>query len=179
MDSLEEDGNLGKLMTVKEAIGHFPPLAPGECDPRIPNHRARALSDLNLKRISCAPPGESNLYLKNTPYGDLSLGCHQRLEKRQGKPSFSDTYTRMSGDDVGPTITTRSLSVSNGRFAHYDTRQNRAITPREAASLQTFPKGYVFFPEESMEFASTLIGNAVPPKLAKFFGAYIVGRLSN
>jgi len=174
---LEENSNLKKLVTVEETIGHLPPLASGEADSNIPNHRARALSDLNLKRISCAPPGETNLYLKNTPYGDLSLGCHQRLEKRQGKPSFSDTYTRMRGDDVAPTITTRSMSVSNGRFAHYDIKQNRAITPREAALLQTFPRSYVFYPEESMEFASTLIGNAVPPRLAKFFGGYILDRL--
>lgn len=175
---LEQNDALKKLVSVEETIGHLPPLAPGEAHPNIPNHQARALSDLNLKRISCAPPGESNQYLKTTPYGDLSLGCHQRLEKRQGKPSFSDTYTRMRGSDVAPTITTRSMSVSNGRFAHYDTKQNRAITPREAALLQTFPNGYIFFPQDSMEFACTLIGNAVPPKLAKFFGEYIVGRLT-
>lgn len=176
-DVLEQNLSLRKLVTVEETIGHLPPLAPGETDRKIPNHRARALSELNLKRISCAPPGETNQYLKNTPYGDLSLGCHQRLEQRQGKPSFSDTYTRMRGDQVGPTITTRAISVSNGRFAHYDIKQNRALTPREAALLQTFPNGYVFFPEDSMEFASTLIGNAVPPKLAKFFGSYILDRL--
>lgn len=174
---LQQDDLLKKLVTVQETIGHLPSLASGEGDPSIPNHSARALSDLNLKRISCAKPGESNSYLKNTPYGDLSLGCHQRLEKRQGKPSFSDTYTRMRGDDVAPTITTRAMSVSNGRFAHYDTKQNRAITPREAALLQTFPNSYIFYPQDSMEFACTLIGNAVPPKLAKFFGNYIVERL--
>lgn len=174
---LEENASLTSTATVAETIGHLPPLASGEFDPNIPNHRARALSDLNLKRISCAPPGESNRYLKNTRYGDLSLDCHRRLESRQGKSSFSDTYTRMRGDGVAPTITTRCMSVSNGRFAHYDTEQNRAITPREAALLQTFPTSYVFYPEESMEFASTLIGNAVPPRLAKFFGSYILDRL--
>lgn len=174
---LEENPSVKKYVTVQETIGHLPPLAPGESDPKVPNHRARALSELNLKRISCALPGETNRYLKNTPYGDLSLGCHQRLEQRQGKPSFSDTYTRMRPDDVAPTITTRCVSVSNGRFAHYDTKQNRAITPREAALLQTFPRSYVFFPEENLDFVSTLIGNAVPPKLAKFFGSYILDRL--
>lgn len=174
---VEANPRFKRHVTVHETIGHLPPLASGESDPNVPNHRARSLSDLNLKRISCALPGETNRYLKETPYGDLSLGCHQRLEKRQGAPSFSDTYTRMRGDDVAPTITTRSVSVSNGRFAHYDTKQNRAITPREAALLQTFPSGYVFFPEENLEFGSTLIGNAVPPRLAKFFGAYILQRL--
>jgi DNA (cytosine-5)-methyltransferase 1 len=111
--------------------------------------------------------------LKNTRYGDLSLGCHNRLEAKAGKASFTDTYTRMRGDDVGPTITTRCVSVSNGRFAHYDTDQNRGITPKEAALLQTFPNEYVFYPESGSEFVAVLIGNAVPPKLAKFFGRYI------
>ena len=67
-------------VTVKDAIGDLPPLAAGETDPNTPNHRARALSDLNLKRISCAPPGKSNLYLKDTPYGDLTLACHRRMK---------------------------------------------------------------------------------------------------
>jgi DNA (cytosine-5)-methyltransferase 1 len=174
---LESNAKLKKIVTVQETIGHLPPLAPGESSSSVPNHRARALSDLNLKRISCALPGETNRYLKDTVYGDLSLDCHQRLEERQGKASFSDTYTRMRGDDVAPTITTRCVSVSNGRFAHYDIKQNRAITPREAALLQTFPRSYIFYPEDSLDFASTLIGNAVPPQLAKFFGAYIKERL--
>lgn len=174
---LEKNPKLKRYVTVEETIGHLPALAAGEFDSAVPNHRARSLSELNLKRISCAPPGQSNAYLRDTPYGDLSLGCHRRLEERQGSPSFSDTYTRMRGDVIAPTITTRCISVSNGRFGHYDTKQNRAITPREAALLQTFPRGYVFFPEENIGFASTLIGNAVPPRLAKFFGKYILDRL--
>lgn len=167
------DPDLKKYVTVAEAIGHLPPLAAGESHPTIKNHHARALSEINLKRIASAPPGETNAYLKNTRYGDLSLNCHKRLEAKAGKSSFSDTYTRMRGDDVGPTITTRCISVSNGRFAHYDTDQNRGITPKEAALLQTFPDDYIFYPEEQGEFTSTLIGNAVPPRLARFFGSYI------
>lgn len=174
---ITENPALKKFVSVREAIGSLPPVAAGEVHPKLPNHRARGLSDLNLKRISCAPPGESNRYLRNTPYGDLSLACHRNLEKRQGAPSFSDTYTRMRGDDVAPTITTKFISITNGRFGHFDVRQNRAITPREAALLQTFPNQYVFFPEESLDFTATLIGNAVPPKLAEFFGRYIIDRL--
>jgi DNA (cytosine-5)-methyltransferase 1 len=167
------DPDLKKYVTVAEAIGHLPPLAAGEAHPTIKNHHARALSEINLKRIASAPPGETNAYLKNTRYGDLSLNCHRRLEAKAGKASFSDTYTRMRGDDVGPTITTRCISVSNGRFAHYDTDQNRGITPKEAALLQTFPDDYIFYPEELGEFTSTLIGNAVPPRLARYFGSYL------
>lgn len=168
-----KDARLKKPVTVRDAIGHLPPLAAGEVHPHIPNHRARSLSELNLKRISCALPGESNAYLRNTPYGDLSLQCHRRLEKERGQASFADTYTRMDGDAVGPTITTKSMAISNGRFGHFDTLQNRAITPREAASLQTFPQKYVFYPEHNVEFTCTLIGNAVPPKLAKYLGRFV------
>lgn len=173
----DTDPDLKRYVTVAETIGHLPPLAAGEAHSLVKNHRARSLSDINLKRISCALPGESNRYLKNTRYGDLSLDCHKRLKTKTGGESFTDTYTRIKGDDIAPTITTRCISISNGRFGHYDIDQNRAITPREAALLQTFPEDYVFYPEDSMEFAAVLIGNAVPPKLAKFFGTYLKTRI--
>ena len=173
----DADADLERYVTVAETIGHLPPLAAGEAHPVIRNHRARALNDINLKRISCAIPGESNAYLENTPYGDLSLECHKRLKDKFGHASFTDTYTRMHGGEVGPTITTRCNSVSNGRFGHYDVNQNRAITPKEAALLQTFPEDYIFFPEERADFTATLIGNAVPPRLAKFFGAYLRSKI--
>ena len=174
---LTKNPSLRKYVSVRKTIGKLPPIAAGESHAKIPNHRARNLGELNLKRISCAPPGLSNRYLIDTPYGDLSLACHQRIEKKTGERSFSDTYTRMHGDEPAPTITTKFISISNGRFGHYDTRQNRAITPREAALLQTFPRNYVFYPEDNLEFTATLIGNAVPPKLAKFFGEYIAQTL--
>lgn len=170
----EADESYEDPVTVAETIGHLPPIAAGEVHPEIHNHRSRALTPLNLKRISCAPPGANNSYLMNTPYGDLSLECHKRVVKKWGSPSFTDTYTRMRGDDVAPTITTKCISVSNGRFTHFDTMQNRALSPREAALLQTFPEDYIFFPEENLDFSAAIIGNAVPPRLAAFFGSKIV-----
>ena len=169
----DSDDKVTNPTTVQEVIGDLPPIAAGEVDSKIPNHRTRALNDINLKRISCAPPGKSNSYLKNTPYGDLSLPCHQRL----ARPSFTDTYTRMAGDQPAPTITTKFLSITNGRFGHYDVQQHRAISIKEGALLQTFPKKYVFYPEDNMNFSATLIGNAVPPKIVKFFGKYIARTL--
>ncbi len=159
--------------TVKMSIGHLPPLAAGECDPDIPNHRTRALSDTNLKRIASVLPGQSNVHLKSTPYGDLTLDCH----KRMSKPSFSDTYTRMAGDHVSPTITTKFISITNGRFGHYDVQQNRGLSIKEGMLLQTFPEDYIFYPRDNIHFAATLIGNAVPPKIAKFFGKHILKTL--
>ena len=178
--SIPDSDETANRVTVKDAIGHLPSLAAGENYPwkkirnhrgkKIRNHRARALSDLNLKRISCAPPGKSNRYLKDTPYGDLTLTCHRKMQAT----AFGDTYTRMAGDQLSPTITTKFVSITNGRFGHYDVEQNRGISIKEGALLQTFPEEYVFYPENNMYFSATLIGNAVPPKIAKFFGEYIL-----
>lgn len=79
----------------------------------------------------------------------------------------------MRADDLAPTITTKCVSITNGRFGHYDPAQHRGLTPREAALLQTFPDDYVFYPENNLQFAATLIGNAVPPKLGQFFGDHV------
>jgi DNA (cytosine-5)-methyltransferase 1 len=163
------------MRTVEDAIGHLPSLCAGEAHHEIPNHRARALSDLNLKRISCAVPGETNRYLKNTPYGDLSLACHQRM----ATPSFGDTYTRVKGDDQSPTVTTKFLSVTNGRFGHFDVNQNRGLSIKEGALLQSFPDDYVFYPQDNLQFSATLIGNAVPPAVACYFGKHISKELAS
>jgi DNA (cytosine-5)-methyltransferase 1 len=80
----------------------------------------------------------------------------------------------MVADQPSPTITTKCHSISNGRFGHFDVKQIRAISPREAAALQSFPDDYIFFPIERLEPVSRMIGNAVPPKLARFFSEYLV-----
>lgn len=161
------------MVSVREAIGHLPPLAAGEQHPRIPNHRARALQQINFKRLKAARPGQSNAYMKDLPQGDLSLACHRKVNKKFGTRCFTDVYTRMHPDRPSPTITTKSHSISNGRFGHYDTKQVRAITPREAAILQSFPENYVFYPTDELEPVARMIGNAVPPKLAAFYSRYL------
>ena len=79
----------------------------------------------------------------------------------------------MAPDRPSPTITTKCHSISNGRFGHYDTGQLRGISLREAAILQSFPEGYVFYPGDQIEPIARMIGNAVPPKLAAFFAGYL------
>ena len=162
------------IVSVREAIGHLPAIKAGEQHANIPNHRTRALSELNFRRLAAAQPGQSNAYLVDTPHGDLSLDCHKKLNKRLGGPCFTDVYTRMSPDRPSPTITTKCHSVSNGRFGHYDTRQVRAISLREAAILQSFPITYRFYPLDQNGPVARMIGNAVPPKLAAFFSRYLV-----
>lgn len=171
-----EDRNAVAL-TVAEAIGHLPSLGAGEAHPQIPNHRTRSLSELNIKRIAAAPPGMANRYMTSTAHGDLSLGCHRRVEERSGSRGFNDVYTRMRPDGPAPTITTRCHSISNGRFGHYDTSQHRGISLREAAALQSFRDDYVFYPTQQIEPIARMIGNAVPPRLAKFFADYLVTSL--
>jgi DNA (cytosine-5)-methyltransferase 1 len=78
----------------------------------------------------------------------------------------------MSADRPSPTITTKCHSISNGRFGHYDTSQNRGISLREAAALQSFRDDYVFYPEDGVCTIARMIGNAVPPLLAQSFATY-------
>lgn len=172
----EADPN-ATIVSVAQAIGHMPPLEAGEIHPHIPNHRTRALSDLNLKRLAAAPPGESNAYLDQTEHGDLSLECHRKVNARFNDRCFSDVYTRMHPSRPSPTITTKCHSISNGRFGHFDPKQVRGISLREAAILQSFPDDYVFYPTNQIEPVARMIGNAVPPKLAEFFASYLVSSL--
>ena len=142
--------------TVRQTIGKLPPIEAGEICPTDPLHRARSLSELNLKRIRATPiKGSWRDWDK-----DLILNCHK---KDSGK-SFGSVYGRMDWDEPAPTMTTLCTGLGNGRFGHPE--QNRAISLREAAMFQTFPKGYKFFsPKESISItkASRYIGNAVPP----------------
>ena len=165
------------LMSVAQAIKHFPPILAGEAHPTIPNHRSRALSEINHNRLSSAKPGESNAYMLDTVHGDLTLDCHRRVNTRLSDRCFSDVYTRMSPDRPSPTITTRCISISNGRFGHYDPAQVRAISVREAAALQSFPDDYRFHTNDEIEPAARMVGNAVPPKLARFFANYLANSL--
>ncbi len=153
-------------VTVRDAISHYPPIKAGESHPAVPNHSCRGLSERNLKRIRSTPID-----------GGIRISWSKRLwlECHKGCTGFKDVYGRMSWDKPGPTITTKSHSLSNGRFGHPE--QDRAISLREAAALQTFPDDYFFY--GSTETVSRHIGNAVPPSLARYFGEFIYKYLNN
>ena len=87
------------------------------------------------------------------------------------------THIQDASDELGPTITTK-IAISNGRFGHYDINQNRSITVREAAALQTFPDHFVIEPEESFEKTSRLVGNAVPPRFARYISDFIKSKIT-
>ena len=95
-------------------------------------------------------------------------------KKKSGR-TYPAVYGRMCWDEPSPTITTQFYGYGNGRFGHPE--QDRAISIREAALLQTFPMSYKFFPNEksvAITKASRYIGNAVPPKLGEVIAESIV-----
>jgi len=172
--SLPEFDPKASPISVRQAIGGLPSIKAGEMHTKIPNHRARNLSPLNLRRLKAAKPGAPNSYMTNTRFGDLSLECHRRLNRRMKMKCFTDVYTRMHPDRPAPTITTKCHSISNGRFGHYDPKQIRGISLREAATLQSFPATYIFYPKHRVDPIAKMIGNAVPPKLACFYAKYLI-----
>jgi len=159
-------------VTVRDAIGNLKPIAAGETDKDDPLHRSTALTPLNLKRIKATPYGGS---WHDWP-DELVLDCHK---KKEGK-TYGSVYGRMEWDKPSPTMTTQCTGLGNGRFGHPE--QDRAISIREAALLQTFPKTYKFFQDEeniSITIASRYIGNAVPPRLGEVIAQSIINHLNS
>lgn len=150
--------------TVRDFIGQgFPKIRAGHKDASSFAHTAAGLSEKNLRRLSLTPrDGGSRKAWANS---DLQLKTYQRSGR-----VFTDTYSRMWWDKPAPTITTRFFNISNGRFAHPE--QDRAISIREGATLQTFPIGYKFICS-NMAAAARMIGNAVPPVYAEKIGRAI------
>jgi DNA (cytosine-5)-methyltransferase 1 len=150
-----------RRVTVREAIGDLPALRPGEAHPKIPNHRAMKHLRRVLARIRAVPKDGGS---RSALPAELQLRCHMRTA------GYKDVYGRMRWDDVAPTLTSGCTNPSKGRFIHPE--QDRAITPREAARLQTFPDWFVFY--GGFTSVSRQIGNAVPVKLAKHIALTIM-----
>lgn len=156
-------GGLRNCMTVRDAIFHYPPIRAGERHPFVPNHEAAALSEINLKRLVCTSHDGGD---RRAWPNELKLDCHKGNHK-----GHTDVYGRMAWDKAAPTLTGRCNSLSNGRYGH--PCQNRAISLREAASLQTFSDAYVFY--GSRQHIARQIGNAVPVRFAEALGRHILG----
>jgi DNA (cytosine-5)-methyltransferase 1 len=146
--------------TVREAIGGLPPLSAGQADMTDELHRASHLSATNLRRIRSSVPGGT--------WKDWDPALRAKCHSKESGESYRDVYGRMEWDKPSPTITTECFGYGNGRFGH--PTQDRAISLREAALLQTFPLAYQFVePGRRVETstAGRLIGNAVPVELAR------------
>jgi DNA (cytosine-5)-methyltransferase 1 len=147
-------------ITVKKAIGHLPPIAAGETHAKDSLHRASNMSPLNLSRIKNSIPGGT---WHDWPES-LLAPCHR---KRSGK-SYYNVYGRMEWNKISPTITTEFTGFGNGRFGHPE--QDRGLSLREGALLQTFPGNYEFFKPDTnyhLTHVAKYIGNAVPVELAR------------
>lgn len=156
-----------KKLTVRDVLGEkngFPKIQAGHKDATEFKHTAAGLSPKGLMRMQkTRHDGGSRLDWADDQ--ELQLKCFVDHDD-----SFKDTYGRMWWDRPAPTITTKFFSISNGRFGHPE--EDRAISIREGATLQTFPKEYVF-KTNSIATAAKLIGNAVPCEYARRLGETI------
>ncbi|SFR53371.1 DNA (cytosine-5)-methyltransferase 1 [Halogeometricum rufum] len=156
--------------TVREVIGDLPPLEAGEEHAEDHLHKSRTLVERNLKRIRQSLPGGTWRDWDQ----ELLLDCHRKESGR----SFDSVYGRMEWDAPAPTMTTQFYNYGSGRFGHPE--EDRAISLREGAMLQTFPEDYAFVEEgEEVEFKKVgrMVGNAVPVRLGEAIGRSIADHL--
>lgn len=149
--------------TVRDYLSRFPVLKDGEESSEYRNHIARKLKEHHARIVSAVPKNGGS----RRDIGDTSilLACHQK------NPNVhKDVFGRMSWDGPAPTLTCRCTDVYCGRFIHPE--QDRGISLREAAALQTFADTYEFF--GNFQRVARQIGNAVPVKLAERLGGSIM-----
>ena len=162
--SKEKKKGYRKWVTVRKAIFDLPILGAGESydDGIIKNHKARSLSETNIERLQ-----EIRLHGGNREMisEEVQRECHKKENV-----SYTDTYGIIDPDKPAPTITSGCTIISKGRYCH--PTQNRGLSIREAARLQSFDDKFEF--QGNMGEMSLQIGNAVPPKLAQASGKVII-----
>lgn len=159
-----------KKVCVKDFIGELPPIKAGEIYEKDPLHRAAHFGTKNLSRIKSSVPGGT---WESWP-DYLKCNCH----KKSSGNTYKSVYGRMSWDQIGPTITTQFYNYGTGRYGHPE--QDRALSLREGAILQTFPIDYDFIDPTikfSMKAIGRHIGNAVPVRLGEVIGISICNHL--
>ena len=139
-----------KIFTVRTAIGHLPPVTPGEAHKDDPMHRSASHRESTLQTIRAVPKNGGS-----RPFG-IGPKCLDRIK------GFSDVYGRLNWDQPAITITHYARNPASGRYVHPE--QDRGLTIREAALLQSFPAGFDFV--GSFDSIFRQIGEAVPPKFA-------------
>ena len=151
------------ISTVADWIRDLPAISAGEVDSIDDSHAAMKLSETNLERIRATAEGAGR---ESWPE-KLQLACHV------GHSGHSDVYGRLAWNKPASGLTTRCISYSNGRFGHPE--QDRALSVREAALLQTFPSNFRL--SGSTQSRARQVGNAVPPLLAKRIGESVLAGL--
>lgn len=157
-------------VTLGGVIQNLPALEAGAIDPNDPLHRSSNLSEVNLQRIRASLPGGT---WRDWPE-DLRCACHRKESGR----TYSSVYGRLTWNQIGPTITTQFYCYGTGRHGHPE--QDRALSLREGALLQSFPPTYNFIdPNREFSFRDIArhIGNAVPVRLGEIIGESIINHL--
>jgi DNA (cytosine-5)-methyltransferase 1 len=146
--------------TVRDTIGQLPPAGTSGDPP----HDIQERRSERIRRLIAGVPHDGGSR-KDLPT-EFQLECHKKCN------GFKDVYGRMAWDEASPTITGGCFNPSKGRFLHPD--QDRAITLREAALLQTFPQDYRFPNCSNKASVALLIGNALPPEFVRRHALKIV-----
>ena len=156
-----------RRVSVKDAIGHLPPLeAGGSCNSDALNTACR-LSPLNLRRIRASKQWGT--------WRDWDSNLRAACYKKASGLTFASVYGRMAWDRPAQTLTTQYYGYGHGHFGHPE--QDRAISLREGAILQSFPDDYRFVPPGEVicrNLIGRLVGNAVPIRLGQITGLSII-----
>lgn len=167
---LIEPTHKSKPVTLRQAIGDLDPIKAGELNPKDPLHISSSLSKLNIQRIQASKPGGT---WEDWP-DELLLDCYR---KESGK-TYKAVYGRLSWEDVSSTLTTQFNRYGTGRYGHPE--QDRALSFREGAIIQSFPKDYKFIKDQNFVRAKIArqIGNAVPVRLGEVIGLSIKSHIN-
>lgn len=157
---------LKPYVTVWDVIKKYPEIPHGHNEGSIPNHQTAKISEKNLIRLKHTPEGGD---WRDWP-DELLLNCHRKLKEDDKAKGYTDTYGRLMKDAPAITLTTKCTSISNGRFGH--PLQDRALSVREAAALQSFKDDFVFV--GTLGQTAKQVGNAVPVKFAEALGEQII-----
>lgn len=173
----EVDSDLYKLVDIKETLNvgalldTLDPIEGGGRSDKDLMHFARRLTPINIQRIRASKPGGS--------WTDWPESLRAECHKRDSGATYPSVYSRLDPSKPAPTITTQFYNYGAGRFGH--PTQDRALTPREAALIQSFPKDYQFVEDNSvgMDRIGKMIGNAVPPKLGEVIGKMFLSHVAS
>ena len=159
-----------KRKTLKDVIYDLPKLSHGQEHKKDRLHVSARLKDINLKRIKKSKPGGTWL--------DWPPSLRPECYKRQSGQTYKNVYGRLLWKKPAPTLTGQFYSYGTGRFGHPN--QHRALSLKEGALIQTFPKDYQFAPKDQKIYIPTIakhIGNAVPVDLGTIIGKTILAHI--
>jgi len=157
------------FVTVWDVLKKLPKLTAGKTYKKDKMHKSLNLKPINISRIQQSKP--------KWTWKDWDPALLPECYKRPSGASYTAVYGRMSWNDVAPTITTQFFNYGSGRFGH--PVQDRALSLREWAILQTFPDDYNFWEEVHITRIARQIGNAVPPRLGEVIWNSIINHIKN